>query len=149
MFITKEEVLPVTIRAKETSREIPEAKFRPSSCALTKHALLRLAQRNLSADQLSYVFRNADHFVDRAGASFLILLDKDIPPEDRRNDGCAKLGGTVIVLAPDGAVITVYRHPKAYRRIRTKGKYDRYLFVKGYHCPSSSSPERVGQQNKN
>ncbi len=85
------------------------------------HAVARGGQRNLSAAQVSYVVQYGKP-VHRTGITFYILRRRDIPECHRRNDTCAKLEGTV-VLVGDASVITVYRNCGAYHQVRKKLKY--------------------------
>lgn len=91
---------------------------------LAAHAQLRLAQRNLSPAQVEYVL---DHGVEmhRTGITFYVLRERDIPSAHRRDDGYAKLAGTVVLIASDGTVITAYRQHNAPHRVSKKHKYRR------------------------
>jgi hypothetical protein len=96
-------------------------RHRPS---ISQHAARRLAQRNLTADDVTYVFR---HGRARYGAHalFIHLGKRDIPAEDRKNDNIRRLEGTVLVLDPsEGTILaTAYRNRRnGSRNVRRKCK---------------------------
>jgi hypothetical protein len=89
---------------------------------LSHHAALRAARRNLVSDEVEYVLTYGRE-VHRTGITFYFLGRSDIPPADRRTSWATRLEGTVVLLANDGQVITVYRHRRALRKIQRKQKY--------------------------
>lgn len=89
---------------------------------LSKHALARAARRNVVPDAVEYVLAYG-RMVQRTGLTFFFLAKRDIPPMDRRAAWAARLAGTAVLLASDGAVVTVYRNQRALRAIRRKLKY--------------------------
>src|SRR5690242_7074847 len=72
----------------------------------SQHALLRMAQRRLTACQVAYVVTYGG-CVRRAGGAFYVLRRCDIPPADLGSDWVAKLEGAVVLMDGD-AIITVY-----------------------------------------
>ena len=54
---------------------------------------------------------------------FFFLGRRDIPACDRCASWAARLEGTIVIVAPDGAVITVYRNRGGLRPIARKMKY--------------------------
>ena len=60
--------------------------------------------------------------IERAGATFYVLRQRDILEDDRRHDHIARLAGTVIV-AQDEVVITVYRNSAPIHHVLRKRKY--------------------------
>lgn len=77
---------------------------------LSEHTQLRMAQRNLSLDDVRYVLEYA-HKLHKAGALIFYLRKKDIPPWDRSNARLSRLAGTAVVAARDGRVIvTTWRN---------------------------------------
>ena len=92
--------------------------------SITLHAARRLAQRNLDAEDVSYVaIHGRCHHA--AHALFIHLGRRDIPAEDLRVDRIRRLEGTVLVLDPeDGRVLaTAYRNRRnGSRNIRRKCK---------------------------
>lgn len=95
----------------------------PDTCpSLSNHAERGLAQRAIPDTQLAYVLEHGVP-VQRTGVTFYILRDRDIPPQDRRQDAIARLAGTAILVGPNGRVITAYRNPRALRTIQKKPKY--------------------------
>lgn len=88
----------------------------------TRHALKRMAQRNLSERDVDYVLTHGCREF-RGGVEFRYLRKRDIPPEDQSE--FARLEGTAIVVgsASDADVITVWRNRKhGLRHIRQKSK---------------------------
>jgi hypothetical protein len=91
------------------------------------HALRRMAQRNFSCDQVSYIIRHGRR-IRRTGIIFCFLGGKDIPAEDRRCDKYTRLeGSTVLMHVSHGviSVITVYQNKSALKTIRRKIKNKR------------------------
>jgi hypothetical protein len=90
----------------------------------SEHALLRMAQRNLSFVDVGFVVAHGTRYW-RAGALHIVLLYKDIPSGERRL--FTRLDGTVVLLDDIGAIVkTVYRaNPKQVgKAIRRKTKLD-------------------------
>jgi|GEM_PF-754297 hypothetical protein len=86
------------------------------------HARRRARQRNLDTRIVRYVL-DYGRIIHRTGILFYFLGARDIPYDDRRNSWATRLVGTVLVVAQDGAVITLYRNPRALQTIRRKMKY--------------------------
>jgi len=90
----------------------------------SSHAWHRLAQRNLSVEDVWFVI---DHGVpiNRAGATFFFLGKGNIPSDLRSKNQYARLEGTVVVTNSDNHfVITVYRNRQTgFREIRSKETY--------------------------
>jgi len=81
---------------------------------ISQHADRRLAQRNLTFDDVRYVFAHG-RLHHRGKALFVHLGLRDIPTDDRRTDRFRRLEGTVLVLDPcTGEHLTT-----AYRNRRT------------------------------
>ncbi|HEY7030160.1 MAG TPA: DUF4258 domain-containing protein [Thermomicrobiales bacterium] len=99
---------------------------------ISQHADRRLAQRNLTFDDVRYVFSHG-RLHHRGKALFVHLGLRDIPTDDRRADRFRRLEGTVLVLDPaTGQHLTT-----AYRNRRT-GSRD----IK--RKPKRSFPDLVG-----
>lgn len=92
--------------------------------SLSSHAVQRLAQRNLSATDVHYVYSHGR--LHHAGkATFVHLGLRDIPVADLRNDRVRRLEGTVLVLdsSTGGHLTTAYRNrQRGSRDIRRKLK---------------------------
>src|SRR5512146_1677473 len=107
------------------SASVPDA--RPASLApiplpLSRHARARAARRNVAPDAVAYVLAHG-RTVQRTGVCFCFLGWRDLPAVDRGADWASRLVGTVVLVAPDSGVITVYRHRRALRTILRKTKY--------------------------
>jgi hypothetical protein len=89
---------------------------------LSRHARERSALRGISLDGIRYVLTWATE-LRRTGVQFHFLRRCDIPMDHRRIDSFANLAGTVII--EDGTMITVYRDPEAFPKLRRKTKYRR------------------------
>jgi hypothetical protein len=96
---------------------------------VSAHASRRLAQRNLTTDDVHYVYAHGRlHHTGKA--TFVHLGLRDIPEEDRRDDRYRRLEGTVLVLDPNNGchLTTAYRNrQRGSRDIRRKLK--RSIFV--------------------
>lgn len=91
---------------------------------LTRHALYRAAQRNLSDEQIAFIFENGNK-LHNAGAVFIQLRAKDIPDTVPANDPRRKCAGTTLVMCSGcKAIVTVYRNPEAFQKDRKKKKYN-------------------------
>ncbi|NJC98770.1 MAG: hypothetical protein C3F07_05820 [Anaerolineales bacterium] len=112
-----------------------------STFNLTKHAVRRMAQRNLSIDNLEYVLAYGER-IHTTGITVYVLRKRDIPPEDRTRSEITRLEGTGVLtgFAQDGAleVITTYRNKNTAKTFRVKPIYDRR---KRFKTLRSSSPD--------
>ena len=94
----------------------------------TAHAVLRMAQRHVSSDEVQYVMLHGTKY-HSAGVLHCYLRRKDIPECDLRFSQFSRLEGTTILLDPDSGktVITVYRNrsKNALKAIRRKAKYQK------------------------
>lgn len=90
------------------------------------HAITRMAQRCLSADEIEYIVNYGQRY-HAAGVIHCFLGKKQIPKEDQRDQKFSRLeGATVLLDAEEGrSVITVYRNKSAWKKIVRKAKYDR------------------------
>ena len=98
-----------------------------SGLPLTKHAHLRMAQRNISPSDIEYVLEYGER-IHATGAVAFILRKRDIPDDDRDKSEITRLEGTVILIGAkkDGKseIITAYRNKSAFKAFRCKAKYD-------------------------
>ena len=94
---------------------------------LSQHAVLRMAQRNVSLDDLHYVLDHGER-VHKTGVAIYVLRKRDIPPKDCKRSEITRLEGTVVLtgFTKEGIleIITIYRNRSALRSIRYKAKYD-------------------------
>jgi hypothetical protein len=91
---------------------------------VSDHASRRLAQRNLTTDDVQYVYTHG-RLHHRGKATFVHLGLRDIPAEDLREDRYRRLEGTVLVLDPATGchLTTAYRNrQRGSRDIRRKLK---------------------------
>jgi hypothetical protein len=107
-----------------------------STFNLSKHAALRMAQRNVSRDDLEYVLEHGKR-IYTTGITVYILRKRDIPHEDRNRSTITRLEGTVVLTGftqnGDLEIITTYRNKSAFKVFRAKAKYDnrkRYRIVR-------------------
>src|SRR6185437_11281042 len=98
-----------------------EARVR-NTLSFTLHARRRGARRNVAPDAVEYVLAYG-RMIQRTGVMFFFLGHRDIPACDRCASWAARLEGTTVIVAPDGAVITVYRDRDGLRSIARKMKY--------------------------
>lgn len=96
----------------------------PAVTSVSLHASRRLAQRNLTASDVHYVYRHGR--MHHTGKATMIHLGlRDIPLADRRDDRYRRLEGTVLVLDPATGchLTTAYRNrQRGSRDIRRKLK---------------------------
>lgn len=86
---------------------------------LTQHARQRMAQRNLSADDLKLVFRYGRR-CHAANATFYFLGKRDA--QKAQSKELERLIGTTLVLM-SGRLITAYRNRRAWAVIKRKPKW--------------------------
>lgn len=91
---------------------------------ITDHARQRMAQRNVSKQQLSFILEHGQE-THCAGARLVYLRRKDIPESCRRVDKFARLEGVTVVLSSDSpTVMTLWRNRRhGLRHIRRKPRY--------------------------
>jgi hypothetical protein len=92
--------------------------------SVSAHASRRLAQRNLTAADVQYVYAHG-RVHHNGKATFVHLGLRDIPEEDRRDNRLRRLEGTVLVLDPTTGchLTTAYRNrQRGSRDIRRKLK---------------------------
>ncbi len=92
--------------------------------AISAHAGRRLAQRNLSPEDVRYVFSHG-RLYHTGKALFVHLGLRDIPAEHRCQDRLRRLEGTVLVLDPTTGqhLTTAYRNRRhGSRDIKRKPK---------------------------
>jgi hypothetical protein len=96
--------------------------------SISKHATLRMAQRNVSRTDLEYVLEHGER-IYRTGITIYILRKRDILRSDRKQSAITRLEGTAVLIGflPNGTleVITIYRNKNAFKMNRSKAKYDR------------------------
>lgn len=90
----------------------------------TNHARQRMAQRNVSDRQISFILEHGEE-IHCAGARFVHLRRKDIPQPFRKVDDFAQLiGSTVVLSIADPVIMTVWRNRRhGLRHIRHKPRY--------------------------
>lgn len=91
----------------------------------TNHAQTRMAQRNLTLDEVYFVLEHGQR-IHRAGAVFYFLGKRDIPKELRSSQEHMRLEGSVVVTSRHlPQIITVYRNrSNGLRRIKRKVQWD-------------------------
>jgi len=90
----------------------------------TDHARQRMAQRNVSEGQISFILEHGEE-IHCAGARLVHLRRKDIPQPFRKVDNFAQLVGCTVVLSiADPVIMTVWRDRRhGLHRIRHKPRY--------------------------
>jgi hypothetical protein len=105
--------------------------------SLTRHARRRSARRNVAPNAVEYVLAHG-RMVRRTGVRFYFLGRRDIPACDRCASWATRLEGVIVVVAPDGGVITVYRNRHGLRPIIRKMKYR--LFERNSRSDDDAAP---------
>lgn len=91
---------------------------------LTQHAQLRMAQRNVSREDVLFVLQHGK-VEYRAGAALYFMSKRRIP----MGIACTERLEGIAVLCKGNQVITVYRNRKrALKDHRRKPKYDAYKY---------------------
>jgi hypothetical protein len=106
----------------ETDETVEVEGLGSSVASFTRHARRRSARRNVAPDAVDYVLAYG-RMIQRTGAMFYFLGRRDIPPCDRRASWASRLEGSIVIVAPDGAVITIYRNRRGLHTIARKTKY--------------------------
>lgn len=88
----------------------------------TQHARRRSARRNVAPDAVDYVLAHG-RMLQRTGVMFFFLGRRDIPSCDRCASWASRLEGTIVIVAENGDVVTVYRNRQGLRQIARKMKY--------------------------
>lgn len=88
----------------------------------TDHFRQRASQRGLRVNVLSFVLAHGT-LVNRAGARFVTILRREIPP-GVDHELVERALGWVVVVSHDGAPMTCYRRQHAYRYVRRKTRLD-------------------------
>jgi hypothetical protein len=123
-----------------TSRFAAAANARcPAS--FTCHARTRGARRNIAPDAVQYVMAHG-RIVHRTGATFYFLGRRDIPKRDRGASWASRLEGTIVIVAPGGVVVTVYRNRRGLHSILRKMKYR--LFDCDFEPDASEDSRDIG-----
>ncbi|HRJ42581.1 MAG: DUF4258 domain-containing protein [Caldilineaceae bacterium] len=87
---------------------------------VSHHAATRMAQRNLSTEDVEYVLQFG-YRVRSGGALHFFLRFDDIPKADRKR--AQRLEGTTVLMDRSGQfIITVYRNRRGLKGIRQKVK---------------------------
>jgi hypothetical protein len=94
----------------------------PRPVSLTRHARARSARRNVTLDVVDYALAHG-RMIQRTGITFYFLGRRDMPPADLCGTGASRLEGIIVLVGPDGAVITVYRNRRGLHMIQRKMKY--------------------------
>ncbi|MGE5335224.1 MAG: hypothetical protein ACM3N4_11030 [Nitrososphaerota archaeon] len=93
-----------------------------SVISFTRHARRRGARRNVAPDAVDYVLAHG-RMLQRTGVMFFFLGRRDIPSCDRCASWASRLEGTIVIVAENGEVVTVYRNRQGLRPIARKMKY--------------------------
>ena len=89
---------------------------------ISTHAAARMSQRNVGQDDVAFVIAFGRRLF-RTGAEIYFLGRRDVPARYARE--AEHLVGTVVIVARDSSVITVYRNARAHNALKRKHKRDR------------------------
>ncbi len=98
-----------------------------SELQITMHAQSRQAQRNLSTEDIWFVWEHGRR-VRCAGALHVFLGKRDLPVDRILARRFAHLEGTTLVMddrSHEVVLITAYRNRRGLKQIRAKRKYER------------------------
>ena len=109
-----------------------------STFFLSKHAVLRIAQRNVSLEDLEYVIEHGKR-INTTGITVYMLRKWDIPDDDRNRSEITRLEGTAVLTKVtqegDLKIITAYRNKSVFKALRCKAKYDARKKYRTDHRP--------------
>lgn len=93
---------------------------------ITQHASWRMAQRNLSQQDVHFILRYGQK-LHRAGAIIFYLRQRDIPPDKQADKSYARLEGTAVVTNRHfSRILTVYRNRRrGLQQIKQKPRRSR------------------------
>ena len=88
---------------------------------ITPHASRRMAQRNVSEQDVHFILRYGQR-LHRAGAVIFFLRQRDIPPDKQADKSYTRLEGTAVVINRHfSRILTVYRNrQRGLRHIKQK-----------------------------
>jgi hypothetical protein len=113
----------------------------------TSHAARRQAQRNLSDQDIQFIWEHGRQ-IRCAGALHVFLGLRDIPLDKETYQQFAHLEGATLVINHRSDVltlVTVYRNRRGFKKIRHKLKYDcSTAGIDESYCLSSSAAIRGG-----
>lgn len=89
---------------------------------MTEHARVRCAQRSIDAESFEFIKKHGRK-IRRTGVTFFFLGKRDIPEKIRHQDRFSKLEGSVLLVSPDGELITAYRNKRGLKTIMKKPKH--------------------------
>lgn len=95
------------------------------SVYFTRHAQQRMAQRNLSDEEIKYVLLHGQTW-HKAGVIIMHLRQKDIPRTNQTDQRCQQLIGATVILSTGNrsTVITAYRDRQSgLKQIKNKPDY--------------------------
>ncbi|MCB8922202.1 MAG: DUF4258 domain-containing protein [Ardenticatenaceae bacterium] len=97
---------------------------KPDSFIITNHARRRMAQRNVSEAQISFILSYGEE-IHCAGARLVHLRHKDIPQPFRKvNEFTRLIGSTVVMSITEPVIMTVWRNRRrGLRHIHHKPSY--------------------------
>jgi hypothetical protein len=84
-----------------------------------------MSQRSVSERQLAYILEYGKEY-NRAGATWYVLREKDVPPADRADEVVEKAIGAVVWVT-EGQVVTVYKRERPSLYVRKKPKYGAHV----------------------
>ena len=96
------------------AKQMHEPCYRP-----TRHFVERAEERCLDPELLRFILIHGDEYCS-AGAIHLTVRERELPPELRRSDLAERARDWIIVVAPDGSILTCYRRRGAVRFLRQK-----------------------------
>lgn len=94
-----------------------------SSLPITEHGQLRCAHRGIAPEQLDLVVRHGRCF-HAAGMTFFFFGKREMRRwRELLGELTQRLSGLVVVVSPNGSVVTVYRNSDAPRHIKKKSRW--------------------------
>ena len=130
---------PVEAASNTPGGDAAEREHRRRLLPFTTHARTRGARRNIAPDAVEYVMAYG-RTIQRTGVTFYFLGRRNIPSVDRHASWASRLEGTIVLVASDGEVITLYRNRRGLRTIQRKVKYRIAAFDCHQELTSASQP---------
>jgi hypothetical protein len=88
-----------------------------NSCRPTRHFRQRARERHFRRDVEEFIVTFGTAFTEHQ-RHYLMIVRRDLPREVRDTPLAARADGWIIVMAPNGSILTCYRNARVCKKIR-------------------------------